>query len=62
MLNRVSPLLFYIGGEKIPLDFSAGWVDYEGGETAEHLLKRADEALYAEKESRKNQVQKPGFR
>jgi diguanylate cyclase (GGDEF)-like protein len=52
VLNRLAPLVLSIGKEKISLEFSSGWADYQLGETAQHLLKRADDALYAQKEIR----------
>lgn len=57
VLNRLTALALNIGGEKISLEFSAGWADYRPDETAQDLLKRADAALYAEKQIRKNQTQ-----
>ena len=36
-------------GHHIPCRFSRGWVDYQPGETATELMKRADDALYANK-------------
>src|SRR5215469_4834577 len=56
VLNRLTPVFLDIDGEKISLEFSVGWADYRGGETAQHLLKRADGALYAQKETGKNQA------
>lgn len=36
-------------GEQVPCRFSRGWVDYRPGETSQEFMKRADEALYANK-------------
>lgn len=36
-------------GEQIPCRFSRGWVDYRPGETSQEFMKRADDALYANK-------------
>jgi len=36
-------------GHQVPCRFSRGWVDYRPGETAEEFMKRADNALYANK-------------
>lgn len=57
VLDRLAPLNFTVGERKVSLEFSAGWTDYQLGETAQQLLKRTDRALYAQKAIRKNQVQ-----
>jgi diguanylate cyclase (GGDEF)-like protein len=44
-------------GEKIPLTFAAGWAEYKGGESAETLLQRADQALYSDKHTRNAEQQ-----
>src|ERR1700674_4489331 len=36
-------------GQGIQISFSAGWPDFRPGESAEELVKRADDALYANK-------------
>jgi diguanylate cyclase (GGDEF)-like protein len=36
-------------GQHVPCRFSRGWVDYRPGETATEFMKRADDALYANK-------------
>ncbi|MGH9573430.1 MAG: GGDEF domain-containing protein [Candidatus Acidiferrales bacterium] len=36
-------------GQHVPCRFSRGWVDYRPGETSEEFMKRADNALYANK-------------
>jgi diguanylate cyclase (GGDEF)-like protein len=55
VLNRLSPLESEVEGKKVSFTFSSGWAEYQGGETPEQLLQRADHALYAEKQNRKNQ-------
>jgi diguanylate cyclase (GGDEF)-like protein len=40
--------------KKFRITFACGWADYRPGETAEDLLKRADEALYANKRAGKD--------
>jgi diguanylate cyclase (GGDEF)-like protein len=55
ILDRLSPLEMEVEGDKVSFDFSAGWTEYQAGETPEQLLQRADHALYAEKQKRKNQ-------
>lgn len=53
VLERLRHLNIPWGGEEIPISFSAGWTDYQAGESAELLLQRADHALYADKRSHK---------
>ena len=57
ILNRLSPLEISFEGKKVNLAFSAGWTNYREGETPEQLLQRADHALYAEKQARKDRLQ-----
>ncbi len=49
VLARIEGLEVEYEGTKIPCRFSRGWTDYRPGESAEELMKRADEALYANK-------------
>lgn len=49
VLSRVDGLQFEYEGRKIPCEFSRGWTDYRPGETSAGVLKRADDALYADK-------------
>lgn len=53
VINRIEGLEIEYEGTKIACRFSRGWTDYRPGETAEELLKRADDALYANKRSTK---------
>ena len=53
VLNRLDGLEVDFEGTKIPVRFSRGWTDYKPGETAEELLRRGDEALYADKRAGK---------
>jgi diguanylate cyclase len=57
VVGRVEGLEVQYGLEKIPCRFSRGWTDYRAGETSEELLKRADEALYANKRASKQKSQ-----
>ncbi|HTZ75129.1 MAG TPA: GGDEF domain-containing protein [Candidatus Aquilonibacter sp.] len=43
-------------GHHVPCRFSRGWVDYRPGETSQEFMKRADDALYANKRRSKEQV------
>jgi PleD family two-component response regulator len=52
----LSALEIQIEEQRISFRFSAGWTDYQPGETPEQFLERADHALYVEKQSRKNQA------
>jgi diguanylate cyclase (GGDEF)-like protein len=53
VLSRVEGLEFDYEGNKIACHFSRGWTDYKPGETSAELLKRADDALYANKRAGK---------
>lgn len=53
VISRIEGLEIEYEGTKIRCGFSRGWTDYRPGETPEELLKRADEALYANKRSAK---------
>jgi diguanylate cyclase (GGDEF)-like protein len=56
VLARLSALEIQIEQQKISFRFSAGWTDYQPGETPDQFLERADHALYVEKQNRKNQA------
>ncbi len=53
VLSRVEGIEFEYDGNKIECGFSRGWTDYQPGETSAELMKRADEALYANKRTGK---------
>lgn len=53
VLARVEGLEFNHDGEKIRCLFSRGWTDYKPGESPQDLMKRADDALYANKRAGK---------
>jgi diguanylate cyclase (GGDEF)-like protein len=55
VLSRLSGLHIELEGQEIPVAFSAGWANYTPDETAEELMKRADEALYVNKRAAKEQ-------
>lgn len=44
--------------QKIRVTFASGWADYRPGESAQELLRRADEALYANKRTAKDSSSK----
>jgi diguanylate cyclase (GGDEF)-like protein len=46
ILNRIGPLEIVSAGEKVPIPYSTGWVDYQGGELPSDLLKRATQILH----------------
>ena len=56
VLGRVEGLELEYQGEKIRCHFSSGFTDYKPGESPAELLKRADDALYANKRSGKRIV------
>lgn len=53
VLSRVADIEFEYDGNKVACRFSRGWTDYQPGETSTELMKRADEALYANKRAGK---------
>lgn len=53
VLGRLKDVVVELDTVRIPLTFSAGWADYNPGETPEELLKRADVALHVNKLSEK---------
>jgi diguanylate cyclase (GGDEF)-like protein len=55
VLGRLSGLSMELGGQVIPVTFSAGWANYTPGETPEELIKRADAGLYVNKRAAKQQ-------
>lgn len=56
VLSRVEGLEVEFERQKIRCEFSRGWTDYRPGETPQEFLRRADEALYADKRSRKRSL------
>jgi diguanylate cyclase (GGDEF)-like protein len=56
MLARLHNLDVTFRGAKLPVSFSVGWAGFQAGESAERLLERADQALYADKRARKEQA------
>ena len=59
VMGRIQGLEVEYEGTRIPIRFSRGWTDYKPGETSEELLKRADEALYADKRAGKRSISQP---
>jgi diguanylate cyclase (GGDEF)-like protein len=57
VLNRLDGLEVEYDSTRIPCRFSRGWTDYKPGETAEELLRRGDEALYADKRAGKKSAE-----
>jgi len=53
VLARVEGLEVVYNNERIRGSFSRGWTDYKPGESPQDLLKRADDALYANKRAGK---------
>ena len=58
VLGRLEGLQIEYAGKKIEVTFACGWADYHPGESAQELLKRADDALYADKRSGKERGSK----
>jgi diguanylate cyclase (GGDEF)-like protein len=46
ILNRIGPLEIVSAGEKAPIPYATGWVDYQPGELPSDLLKRATHILH----------------
>jgi diguanylate cyclase (GGDEF)-like protein len=46
VLNRLGAVELSSAGEKIPLNFTTGWVDYQPGDLPADLLKRAAQLLH----------------
>jgi diguanylate cyclase (GGDEF)-like protein len=62
LLARLRPLEVSFQGTFIPVEFSAGCVAYEKGETPEQFLERADKTLYADKRAGKVKTEiEPAF-
>jgi diguanylate cyclase (GGDEF)-like protein len=55
VINRMHGIKIDIDGQSIPVTFAAGWAEHMTGEDAEELLKRADDALYVNKRTWKEQ-------
>jgi len=53
VLNRLSGQKMDYQGLTVSIAFSAGWANHRSGESAEELLKRADDALYVNKRASK---------
>jgi diguanylate cyclase (GGDEF)-like protein len=49
VLNRLNDLYLDTTNPAVVIHYSAGWTDYISGESANDLLNRADEMLYANK-------------
>lgn len=59
LLERLSTVEVEFREARIPVTYSAGWAGYQPGETAEEMLERADQALYANKRASKLEVPSP---
>jgi diguanylate cyclase len=53
VLSRLSGLKVECRGQLVEISFSAGWTNFTPGESAEELMRRADDALYADKRARR---------
>jgi diguanylate cyclase (GGDEF)-like protein len=53
LFSRLKDIEVNYAGNVIPVQYSAGWVGYESGESPEMFLERADRLLYANKRSSK---------
>jgi diguanylate cyclase (GGDEF)-like protein len=55
VLGRLSGLNVDCNGQSVAVSFSAGWTNFEPSDSPEDLLKRADDALYANKRASRAQ-------
>jgi diguanylate cyclase (GGDEF)-like protein len=53
VLGRLSGLKVECKGQLVEVSFSAGWTNFTPGESAEEFIRRADDALYADKRARR---------
>jgi GGDEF domain-containing protein len=53
LFKRLAAIEVNYAGHIIPVQYSAGWVGYEAGESPEMFLERADRLLYADKRTSK---------
>ncbi len=58
VLSRLKPFEVELKGQKILVASSAGWAQYQTGDSMEQLMARADEALYARKAARQGRPDK----
>jgi len=56
VLARLCPLEIKVDGMRVPFTVSAGWADYQSGESPEQLLRRADAALYVDKQGERSRL------
>src|SRR6202030_1100569 len=57
VLSRLSGLRVECNGQLVDVSFSAGWTNFAPSESADELLRRADDALYVNKRA----TRKPGL-
>jgi len=55
VLDRLTLLEIEVDENKVAFSYSAGWTDYQMGETRPQFLGRADQAVYAKKRNRATQ-------
>lgn len=51
VLGRLGPVAFHCAGEELSVNFSAGWIDPQPGESPAEFLKRAEKMLQLYKEA-----------
>ncbi len=59
ILNRLSGMEFECNGQLRGINFSSGSTTYQPGDGLDELLKRADEALYADKRAKRERSESP---
>jgi diguanylate cyclase (GGDEF)-like protein len=59
VLGRLKGLNFDYNGQSMAFSFSAGWTNFNPGESPGELLKRADDALYVNKRAARDKEESP---
>ena len=62
LFKRLTTIEVNYAGHLIPVQYSAGWVGYEAGESPEMFLERADQLLYANKRDQQEKYRAGIFR
>ena len=58
VLSRLEGLTIQCETEIVPVGFSYGWAEHQDGESADDLIRRADQALYENKRAGKREMKR----
>ena len=58
VLSRLEGLTIQCETEIVPVGFSYGWAEHQASESADDLIRRADEALYENKRAGKKKMKR----